>query len=407
MIIDESFMKEPLIALDFGGSHLKILIGYVLDRRPFVLYAAKAPLKNAIIHGQIEDRDQVINTLKTLLANTEKDTGLKIEKVVFALPSFGLQVFDAIKETSTVSNDDTVKRNDITNLLGMMRKEIVDVNTQIVAVVPEIYTIVDNGLQYDVPPLGEKANAIRLQAKVHTLAKQVVDDYESILEDCGLQLEKHFVDQYVLGRLVEIETATPKKFLLVDIGEDVTHVSFFAHKQIYSSPFFRRGGRNMTQKIADHFGIELPKAEELKRLYGYDTRVMTFKPAIFEVANDDGHLARYRLEDLRAVVKDELEGFYQELSASLSLIENEQSNLNELRSLPILLTGGGSALHGLKEFLNEKLPTREIIPQFFTSIGGRDPAYGVCLGLIKVYDEYVSTIVDERTYVPPVTRDGR
>ncbi|MGI6714293.1 MAG: cell division FtsA domain-containing protein [Bacilli bacterium] len=400
-------MKEPIIALDFGGSHLKLVIGYVLDHRPFVLYAAQAPLHQAIVHGQIEDREQVMATLKELLVTTEKNTGLKIEKVIFALPAFGLQVFDSLKETSTVANDDTVKRNDITNLLGMMRKEIIDINSQIVAIVPEIYTIVDNGFQYDVPPLGEKANAIRLHAKVHTLSKQVVDDYESILEEVGLKLEKHFIDQYVLGRLLEIDPEAPKKFLLVDIGHDITHVSFFAHKQIYSSPFFRMGGVDLTKQISEHFAITPSQAQELKRLYGYDTRVLTFKPPIFKVEDEAGKTTAYKLDDFRRVVKEELEKFYAELSASLSLIEQEQANFDEIRTLPIILTGGGSALAGLSEFLREKLPTRTFKPWVFNCLGARDPAFGICLGLIKVYDEYVTTIVDERTYVPPVTREAR
>ena len=398
-------MKEPIIALDFGASSLKLVIGYALGGQPMVLYAATKPLHQASKWGQIIVRDQVVEALKQLINDASQRTGLKIEKVIFALPAFGLEVFETIKETNTVSNNDSVKRNDITNLLGMMRKEIVDVNSQIVAVVPEIYTIVDNGNQYDVPPIGEKANTLRMRAKVHTLPKKVVEDYESILEDAGLSLQKHFVNQYVLARLFEQYPNMPKKYFLIDIGADVTQVSFVAHKQIYSSQFFHCASHDLNTTLSEKFLITEQEAENLKLEYGYDTRVLTFNPKIIKVTTPEGIFQSYTIENLRTVTSGYLEAFYQELAAALSLISKEQNNNPELIKIPLLFTGGGSRLHGLVEFIQTKLPTRTIALLEIETLGARLPTYAVALGLIKVFDEYATTIVDEKTYVPPVTRD--
>lgn len=398
-------MKEPIVALDFGASGLKLVIGYVLNNQPMVLYAATKMLDKAIIHGKIVDREQVVAATKQLIAEASKRTGVKIERVVFALPAFGLEVFETIKETNTVSNNDTVKRNDITNILGMMRKEIVDVNNQIVAVVPEIYTIVDNGNQYDVPPIGEKATTIRMRAKVHTLPKQVVDDYESVLGDAGLSLQKHFVDQYVLARLFENTADVPKKYFLIDIGADVTHVSFVAHKQIYSSRFFHYASHDLNEMLCEKLGVSPAEAEQLKHEYGYDTRILTFNPQIIKVTNQEGATQSYTIEKIREVANTYLESFYQELSMVLATIVKEQKNNPELLKVPFLFTGGGSRLQGLLDFMRTKLPMRTMGLLEADALGARQPTYATALGLIKVYDEYATTIVDEKTYVPPVTRD--
>lgn len=111
--------------------------------------------------------------------------------------------------------------------------------------------------------------------------------------------------------------------LLIDFGASKTTFCHIAHSQLEWVRVMMRGGRQLTQRLADENKIQLEQAEDLKRKRGCE---------LGEAQNFIGELIEEALLDKHT-------GFEQ-----------------------VLIFGGGSALPGLKSFLSLRLGTE---PQAF------------------------------------------
>ena len=76
---------------------------------------------------------------------------------------------------------------------------------------------------------------------------------------------------------------------------------------------------------------------------------------------------------------------------------------NDSRYLPIVLTGGGTKLNGLKGLLEKELQVT-IIDATPYSFGARDKSYQNCLGLIKYADKFIPMEADDEFAQTTISR---
>ncbi|HPK29231.1 MAG TPA: hypothetical protein PLQ55_04535 [Bacilli bacterium] len=86
-------MDIKISTLEISASAVKLVVGYELEGSPYVLYANKVALSQAISAGEIVAPDQVINAIKVLAADAREALGETISEVVLALPTIDFEVF--------------------------------------------------------------------------------------------------------------------------------------------------------------------------------------------------------------------------------------------------------------------------------------------------------------------------
>ena len=136
----------------------------------------------------------------------------------------------------------------------------------------------------------------------------------------------------------------------------------------------------------EKFNLTLKEAKMLKEKYGID------KSPSFNVNVYKG----ITMDDIASCITNAIEPLIVALKKQISTWSNADH-----RYLPIVITGGGSKLFGLKSLLEKKLEL-QVIDYTPYSFGARDKSYQVCLGLIKYagvhlindeLDELSSTII--------------
>lgn len=389
-------MDKAINTLEIGQSGVKLVIGYQIEQKPVVLYANTFFYENAIRNGEIIEPNLVTTAIKTLIEAATESLNHQIEEVVLALPAIDLDIYAGHNQTNLVGSK--VEKIDITNLTSQFRKSKIDPQKQIVSIVPISFTT-DIGRAYTRAPLGEVTTVLGLDAFFHVLPLWIYNSYTKVVENAGLKVLKTFVETYALGELYGGQKGINANFIVIDLAGEKTSVNFFGNGRLFFSKYYKLGGHQLTDTIAQKFGLTYQEAEVLKKTYGYDINPIK---TLFNL-NPNSSGIKITIRDLAGVIKEYLDEHHRNLEDTLVILANSQK-IKNLESFQIILTGGASKLYGYPQYLATKTSNLKYVFAQANIIGARQPEYTTCLGLIKAYTRYALEIGDEQTPVGPLSR---
>ena len=381
-------MDKPIAAIELGSKKLKLVVGYEIDGQVYVLYTLTKPYGFCIEGGNFVDANKVAETIKSIREFTDPSAKLKlnISDVLLCLPPYGLGIYQTRQVTTVVTEDSKISNLDIKNIYALIRNSAYPLNDKaLVDVVPESFTL-DHGRIFARPPMGESSSTLTVSAKVQTLPSVLVENYQTVLANGGMVSRRNVISSLAATELVNSYPNMPSSFILVDIGSNVTTVSFVGNGALYGSTFFEWGGDNITERIIEKFNINEADAEKYKIMYGIDYREMNFKAPICTTEDADGHDVHHYNDELNAIIKGELDIFVQQLNDAINDIVAQHDKT--YRSFPMMLVGGGAELNGLVQYITPKVmsETVEVIrPQ---TLGARNATFTNCLGAILTYSKY-------------------
>lgn len=401
-------MDKPVAAIEFSSRSLKLVVGYELEGKVYVLYALRKPYGLAIEAGNVTERDAIINSVQSIKTLVDPSAKLKISisEALLALPPYGLGVFQTQQVTTVISEDGDGKKIgdlEIQNIYALIKNSAYSLNNELIDVVPERY-ILDQGRLFVNPPLGERSTTLTVQGKVHTLPSRISQGYKDVLNAGGVNFKRATIAPYAACELLGTYEDLPSDYILVDVGSHMTTVSLIGEKALYASRFFEWGGDRITDRIIEKFNINEAEAEKIKITYGLDKREMNFKAPVCTSDDGNGNEIKHYNDELNAIIKSELETFTKELnSAQDNLLEGYEPSYH---NLPMIFIGGGSMLNGFKEYLEPKVPNEFVKVVVPRSLGARNPAFLNCLGMILVNAKYPNINDDAQSRIPPIQRDA-
>lgn len=374
-------MEMTTIAIELSDSEIKVVVGYLNEEEPVILYAASFDNKGLISGGKILDTKSLSDILKVVsrIDNPDAHAHFTIPRAVLLLPPIGLEIFEGNRRTLVTSQNNQIALIDIANLTNMLCKRKPREDYSYVSIVPQKYFL-DNNSAIDKAPLNYVSSSVGVKALMYMLPTNLITSYKSSLEVAGIRVEKAIVVPDAIASLLSHNDDTPETYFYVDIGATYTSISLIKQTKVYNSTTFPIGGDILTKNIAESFNIDYVKAEMIKRKYGYDTRVLSFDPKICDSVNLDGNKVSYSIVNLKNTINNYLDKLFMSIDES---IQNIVKNYPEgKRNFPILFGGGASRLAGLLELFNEKYPqyTAKKVP--LTVFGARNEKYLNCVGAI-------------------------
>ena len=398
-------MDKPIAAIELGSKKLKLVVGYEIDGQVYVLYTLTKPYGHAIEGGNFIDANQVIETISSIREFTDPSAKLRlnITDVLLCLPPYGLGIYQTRQVTTVVTEDSKISQLDIKNIYALIRNGAYPLEDKaLVDVVPESFTL-DHGRIFARPPMGESSSTLTVSAKVQTLPKILVDNFQTVLNNGGMVSRRNVVSSLAATELVSSYEGMPKSYILVDIGSNVTTVSFIGNGALYGTTFFNWGGDNITERIIEKFNINEADAEKYKIMYGIDYREMNFKAPICTVEDGLGQEVHHYNDELNEIIKSELDIFVRELNDAVDSIVAQHDK--SYRSFPMLLIGGGAQLNGLVSYITPKVLSETVEVVAPKSLGARNPTFFNCLGMILTQAKYLNLNDEAHPRVGQVTRN--
>lgn len=400
-------MDKPVAAIEFSSKSLKLVVGYELEGKIYVLYALTKPYGHAIEAGNIIDGHAIVNSVQGIRQLIDPSAKLKItiSEALLAMPPYGLEVYQTKQITTVLDTEGKIGNIDIRNIYSLIRNGTTNSfeSSDLVDVVPERY-ILDQGRQFVNAPIGENSTTLTVQGKVYLLPKRISGSYQQILTTSGVNVKRSLVAPLGACEILGTYEDVPSDYILVDIGSDITTISLVGGKALYASRFFEWGGDRITDRIIEKFNINEAEAEKIKVTYGLDKREMNFKAPVCTSDDGNGNEIKHYNDELNQIIKSELEVFTKELdSAQAHLLEGYDQSY---KRLPMILIGGGSLLNGLQEYLQPKVMNDTVTVVVPRSLGARNPTFFNCLGMILANAKYPSIYDESHPRIAPVTRDA-
>ena len=381
-------MDKPIAAIELGSKKLKLVVGYEIDGQVYVLYTLTKPYGFCIEGGNFIDASKVAETIKSIREFTDPSAKLKlnISDVLLCLPPYGLGIYQTRQVTTVVTEDSKISNLDIKNIYALIRNSAYPLNDKaLVDVVPESFTL-DHGRIFARPPMGESSSTLTVSAKVQTLPSVLVDNYQTVLANGGMVSRRNVISSLAATELISSYPNMPSSFILVDIGSNITTVSFIGNGALYGSTFFEWGGDNITERIIEKFNINEADAEKYKIMYGIDYREMNFKAPICTTDDGTGQDVHHYNDELNAIIKGELDIFVQQLNDAINDIVAQHDK--SYRSFPMILVGGGAELNGLVQYITPKVMSETVEVIRPKTLGARNATFTNCLGAILTYSKY-------------------
>ena len=397
-------MKKTVAAVEFGSKKLKLVVGYELDGKVYVLYALTKPYGHIVEAGNITDQQKLAQSLAEVRQIADPSAKLKItiSEALLSLPPFGLEVFQTKQVTTVISDEGKIGNLDIRNIYSLIKNGALPLDNQLIDVAPERY-VLDQGRTFIYPPLNESSTTLTVFAKVHTLPKRIAGEYKASMTAGGLSIKRSVVAPFAACELLSTYPDIPSDYLLVDIGSNMTTVSLIGEKELYASRFFEWGGDRITERIIESFNINEADAEKYKITYGIDKRETSFKAPVCTTYDADGNAIKHYVDELNAIIKSELEIFVKELTSHIDDLLKDYDK--SAKALPMILVGGGSRLNGLIEYLEPKVQSEQVIAVTPRSLGARNPTFTNCLGMIIANTKYPNVYDETHPRVGQLTRE--
>ncbi len=389
--------------LEITQKSVKLLIGHCLDEQPFVVYTTEESIEGMVKDGSIVDREGLCNVLKKLVCvrDAEASMNCNIGEVAIVLPPFGFKIYSKQESTISGSADKQITKSDINTIINRIKNENIPNGNELVDIIPTSFTINDSN-SFINPPIGMPGPALSMHAMVHTLPKAIALDYPSLANSCGFRVKKSSVSPYCQAQLFATDPSLPQTYILVDMGANATQVSLIIGHHPYRSATSHIGSDTLTAAIANDLGVSLDKAEELKTKVGYDERTFFYRPPLAKGVNPmTGAAKDVGTKELNAAIENYFTIFFEKLDVCISsFFEGTQKKEN----LPIILTGGGSKLNGLSHFYSLHRPQNPLYIPRLKIVGGEDPRFSACLGLLIACSHYSGTLEDNYHGVASVSR---
>jgi len=231
------------------------------------------------------------------------------------------------------------------------------VDWQVVNDDPEVGFVSDNSVNVVTPEVSDVALDLDPQEPKETkskptslkkiicfvINKEIIQTYQTVLNNLGFEIEYFELEIYSVMR-----AAVPndvKQALIVDIGARYTKLYVVENGKIVEAVKKLHGGQDYTAIIAQSLQIDTQKAEDLKRT--------------LDLGSLKGTQLSTELELSINKVSDKIKQLMAEYKLS--------------SSVPIYLSGGGSLLFGLPEYIANSLAVKVIICQPFINTSA--PAY--------------------------------
>lgn len=399
-------MEKPTAAIEISSAEIKLVVGYEIDGQPIVLYAMRKPIDAFVERGQIVNLIGLIDALREIKEIKDATAKLKltISEAILLLPPLGLEVYQSDKTTNVVSPTGTVEAIDISNVVSLVRKEVIPHGGQIIDIVPDAFAL-DNGVALSSQPLGEKSNSLSISAKIHALPFSVIENFRRAFKEADIVVKRALVAPHAATYLLAQDLALPTSYLLIDMGAEVTTVSLIGDRTLFSSTYFEKGGKDLTTAIMAGLNLPFDEAEKLKRRYGIDHRSMSFYPTIAQSVDIEGVEKQYTTEDLNRVTEQFVYDYLVSLKQAINSLMSGYDK--KYLKMPFVISGGLGRLSGLDELIIEAFPDNKIHFCIPKAIGARHQTYVNTLGAILANNRYQSYLEEDRPVVTPLTRGGK
>ena len=377
--------KNPLVYIDFGGSRIKAIAGFVQDNHALKVMGEQEKVSDDVKSGIVEKISGAafnVSKITRLLQNS-----LKLDQITRVSTSVNARTMKHF----TTSVEGRIMNLVTEKLLKDLEKECIDeVESDKISAfecIPLAYYI--DGQYIDEPP-GKKGSMLRIDYNVIIGNKLVKESLERSIERTGIAVDYIHLGIEAAATAILEDKDREEGCAVISFGATTTTLGVYCEGKLQEMSVIPLGGKNITKDIQE-LGISFEHAELLKTNTGCAMEEKVDKPVYVQIPNENpgNEPVKISTSFLARIIEARLEEMLEPIFDQINMIPYP------LR-WGIIITGGAAKLKYLPEFIEQKTGCTVRVGSHAewlsedTDEKFYDPAYSQAVGALLLSDELIN-----------------
>lgn len=351
---------EYFVAIDIGSSRIKTVIGEWGDNKKLRILGVGSAESRGIRKGNILDMEEFKANLDIALGEAEKMIGAQVTHVCLGLSGVHIDVTRKSGIVAVAGID--VSEDDINRALDMSQNGVDLMNRTVLKVIPESFSLdLENGIRN---PLGMSGKKLEVRSHIISMGANVLSNIRKGVLDVGVEIADIYPNVLAIGESTLSRRQKELGVVVLDIGSSATNFAVYEEGAMIYAGVIPLGGEHVTSDLALGLRISIDTAEKIKIGYGD----LGFGEGMKPEYDEEIDLASVSNVDTivisRKFMNEISRARYEEIFHHVNM---ELKKVGRDGMLPegVILTGGGSKMHGLVDLARSylRLPANIGIPE--------------------------------------------
>jgi cell division protein FtsA len=390
-------MDEIVVGIDVGTTKICTLVGRVEKDAIRILGVGVEP-SEGIKKGIIVDLSAASQAIIRSVQKAELTSSSEITGAMVSLAGAHVSSINS-RGVAGVAGE-VIDEHDVARALEAARAIAIPHNREVIHVIQRGFTV--DGQDGIRMPLGMHGYRLEVEAHIITAAEATIENLRQCVGAAEVEVLHFVLNPLASGDVVLTDTEKQMGVAVCDIGGGTTDLAIYVDGHVWHTMVLAVGGNHLTNDIATGLRLPLDQAEEIKKKYGYALRSGVGAEEFFSVKTfGEEEPVRISRQDLAHVIEARVEEIF-----ALTLQEIKRSGYDGLLPAGMVLTGGTSALPGIRQLASKVLgmPVRTAQPEHLVGLVDqlKSPAYSTGVGLL-----HWAAALTEEDVSPSHGRKGR
>ncbi len=372
-------MEEIIVGIDVGTTKVCTLVGRVEDDKSIRILGVGIEPSAGIRKGVIVDLGAASQAITRSVKKAESTSGLEITSALVSIA--GAHVSSVNSRGAAAVNGNVIEQYDIERALEQAQAVAIPYDREIIHVIQRGFSV--DGQDGIRNPKGMHGYRLEVEAHIITASAATVENLRQCVGAAGVEIQ-----QFVLNPLASAETVLTEQerqmgVAICDIGGGTTDLAIYVNGDVWHTMVLAVGGNHVTQDIAHGLRLPFAQAEDVKKQQGHAVRAEVGAEEYFSIRPfGEERPVQINRKELAEIIEARVEEIF-----ALTLQEIKRSGYDGLLPAGMVLTGGASALPGIKRLASRVLnmPVRTAQPENLLGMVDRlnSPAYSTSVGLLR------------------------
>jgi cell division protein FtsA len=372
-------MEEIVVGIDVGTTKVCTLVGRVEDSRTIRILGVGVEPSEGIKKGMIVDLAAASQAITRSVEKAESTSGMEITSALVSMA--GAHVSSVNSRGAAAVNGNIIEQYDLTHALEQARAVAIPHDREIIHVIQRGFTV--DGQDGIRNPKGMHGYRLEVEAHIITASAATSENLRQCVGASGVEIQQFVLNPLASGEVVLPDQERQMGVAVCDIGGGTTDLAIYVDGDVWHTMVLAVGGNHITQDIAHGLRLSFEQAEDLKKQQGYAVRSSVGSEEYFTIRPfGEERPVQINRRDLAHIIEARVAEIF-----SLTLQEIKRSGYDGLLPAGMVLTGGTSALPGIKRVAAEVLnmPVRTAQPENLVGLVDKlnSPAYSTSVGLLR------------------------
>lgn len=354
---------SDVIIIEVATTMLRLII---INKESNKIIATSSINIDYIKRGVVKDSDALTRSIRSLIADTNKNYLNNIKKIVIALSGGALSSISSSAEIKINNKNNIINEEIVEEIYQKVENKIpenISQNKKIIHLIPQKYKIDGRAVNTN-KPLGLKGNVFEIQALCIFTNKQHLENILLACEENNLEVEDVIVSEYAYSKNQVNEADRLAGVCIVNIGGDTTTVITYEENVPILLEVVPIGSEDVSRDLAIGLKVPLSQAKSIKMNPDIELRRLASELTEIFISRQKINIKRDQRDKAFFLSLQEKyhEVMYARIIDIFELIQKHLKKIGRDRLLPagIIIHGGGAMMKDIdiisKEILH--LPTQ-------------------------------------------------